>query len=423
MNKGFVYVLANSAMPGLFKVGRTERDVEERARELSTATGLPVPFIIVYEQGFDDCLAAEAFVHAYLEVRGYRTTNNREFFNAPCVEIIKALSAYALTSVATVSTDDKVETVVGALIRFHVELGRLPLRDEVDHEIVKQISTFVDAAKGTPNNREMDVIIVSAIGVFAVALGAAFSQFDAPQSEVVRRFLTFSASLKDIPLSENAVYDELVVDQSTPDSDDPLLPYRSEPWFDVIEQSERVYEGETDMPGNYADGLRLYRQAARLGSLSAFAAIARIYEYGRGAIASDRKQMHWLNEGAKRGCMVCYWRMSLLFVKQGDMLNAERSLTQFRLDLDGRDRAAGQRADIVWRHMWGVYQDCVTCLFRKFRWNIEYKSIYEPLFTKIAMQIKDAARARIEGTVVVEDRAALSRVVEYLDRLQKQMDK
>lgn len=89
---GFLYVLANSAMPGVVKVGKTTRSPAERASELSGATGLPTAFIVVYEQLFADCGAAESFVHLYLEQQGYRVADNREFFNAPVNLVVKAIS-------------------------------------------------------------------------------------------------------------------------------------------------------------------------------------------------------------------------------------------------------------------------------------------------------------------------------------------
>jgi hypothetical protein len=88
---GYLYVLANSAMPGLVKVGKTTRSSSERAKELSGATGLPTPFIVVYEQIFEDCGSAESFVHAYLAQQGYRVSDNREFFSAPVNIVVRAI--------------------------------------------------------------------------------------------------------------------------------------------------------------------------------------------------------------------------------------------------------------------------------------------------------------------------------------------
>ncbi|MFB9127504.1 GIY-YIG nuclease family protein [Paraburkholderia dipogonis] len=85
-------MLANSAMPGLIKIGRTARSPAERALELSGATGLPTPFIVVYQQMFADCAAAEQFVHTHLAQRGFRVSENREFFNVPPNEAARAIS-------------------------------------------------------------------------------------------------------------------------------------------------------------------------------------------------------------------------------------------------------------------------------------------------------------------------------------------
>lgn len=91
VESGYLYVLANSAMPGLVKVGKTTRSPSERALELSSATGLPTPFIVVYEEQFSDCGSAERFVHTILENRGFRVSDGREFFNAPVNEIVRAI--------------------------------------------------------------------------------------------------------------------------------------------------------------------------------------------------------------------------------------------------------------------------------------------------------------------------------------------
>ena len=90
-NRGYIYVLANSAMPDLVKVGKTTRTPAERAAELSKVTGVPTPFIVVYEQLVDDCTAAEEFVHTMLQQKGYRESDNREFFRASPNEVIRVV--------------------------------------------------------------------------------------------------------------------------------------------------------------------------------------------------------------------------------------------------------------------------------------------------------------------------------------------
>jgi len=43
----FIYILENNSMPGLIKIGRTDRSVSERVSELSSHTGVPTEFVVV----------------------------------------------------------------------------------------------------------------------------------------------------------------------------------------------------------------------------------------------------------------------------------------------------------------------------------------------------------------------------------------
>ncbi len=91
MSHGYVYALANSAMPGMVKVGFTTREPEERAKELSASTGLPVPFMVVYQRLVGNCERGETYVHTALERKGFRVAANREFFVAPISEVVTCI--------------------------------------------------------------------------------------------------------------------------------------------------------------------------------------------------------------------------------------------------------------------------------------------------------------------------------------------
>ena len=85
---GYIYVLINHSMSNLLKVGKTSRDTEGRAKELSSVTGVPSPFLVAFDAYFNDCDEAENYIHHKLEQRGYRLSENREFFQAPLKEVI-----------------------------------------------------------------------------------------------------------------------------------------------------------------------------------------------------------------------------------------------------------------------------------------------------------------------------------------------
>lgn len=90
-DSGYVYVLMNPSLKNMVKIGKTTREPEERAKELSAATGIPTPFIVVYSCLFESCTEAESFVHTYLESNGFRVASNREFFEIPINMAIDAV--------------------------------------------------------------------------------------------------------------------------------------------------------------------------------------------------------------------------------------------------------------------------------------------------------------------------------------------
>lgn len=90
---GIVYVLTNPVMPGLVKIGRTERaDVNRRLVELYS-TGVPVPFELSFAGLVDDGQAVEAALH--VAFGPYRINPNREFFRIEpdqAIAILKLLN-------------------------------------------------------------------------------------------------------------------------------------------------------------------------------------------------------------------------------------------------------------------------------------------------------------------------------------------
>lgn len=43
-----IYILTNEAMPGYVKIGKTNTSLEQRVRELSSSTSVPLPFTVFY---------------------------------------------------------------------------------------------------------------------------------------------------------------------------------------------------------------------------------------------------------------------------------------------------------------------------------------------------------------------------------------
>ncbi len=86
---GYVYILLNASLNGIVKIGKTQNNPNEEAKELSSATGVPTPFFAAYSSYFKDCNAGEIFVHSRLA--NYRVTENKEYFRVSKQQAIEAV--------------------------------------------------------------------------------------------------------------------------------------------------------------------------------------------------------------------------------------------------------------------------------------------------------------------------------------------
>ena len=83
----FVYVLVNKSIPGMVKIGMTVRNVEERAKEISSATGVPTPWVPIYSFQCFNSYKLEQEIHEYLDA--IRVNENREMFAMSSTDAIK----------------------------------------------------------------------------------------------------------------------------------------------------------------------------------------------------------------------------------------------------------------------------------------------------------------------------------------------
>lgn len=91
---GFVYALGNELMPGLFKIGHTKYHPAIRAKQLSGATGCPIPFNLL--AFFSSEIAHSDEVQIHEELKQYRVNDKREFFEVPPNIILTIFEKYSL---------------------------------------------------------------------------------------------------------------------------------------------------------------------------------------------------------------------------------------------------------------------------------------------------------------------------------------
>ena len=106
----FVYVLSNSSMPGLVKVGKTTTSPSQRMSELHT-TGVPTPFELELSLEVPDCSMAENELHRALGQ--YRVSSGREFFRVTVREaIVIAIKALDECAVAQAKKTHGIEELI-----------------------------------------------------------------------------------------------------------------------------------------------------------------------------------------------------------------------------------------------------------------------------------------------------------------------
>ena len=74
----WVYVLSNPTTPGLLKIGYTKKLPEERAKQISAATGVALPYKVEWAYQCFNGETVEREVHHKL--KSQRVNNSKEFF-------------------------------------------------------------------------------------------------------------------------------------------------------------------------------------------------------------------------------------------------------------------------------------------------------------------------------------------------------
>jgi len=85
----WIYVLTNKTMPNLIKIGFTDKTPDQRAKQISRSTGVPISFSVAYAFKCFNAHALEIELHRYL--KAYRVNNDREFFQITVDEAKEAI--------------------------------------------------------------------------------------------------------------------------------------------------------------------------------------------------------------------------------------------------------------------------------------------------------------------------------------------
>lgn len=221
-DNGHVYVLMNPSMQNLVKIGKTKREPEERAKELSSTTGVPTPFVVVYNCYFESCSNAETFIHKYLEDKGFRVSSNREFFE-------------------------------------------IPIKDAID-SVMKAKEEFGEFQKNNFGDTQ--------------------------------------------DFQEN-------FDDYNPDIDNQQV-------VEATTKAHAYYYGLNDEIQDYAEALKYYLKAIKLGSIESCTTVANMYLNGEGVKKDEQIALNYLKEGSQKGDNSCYWQMATMYEDMESIDNARK---------------------------------------------------------------------------------------------------
>jgi hypothetical protein len=86
---GYVYALINPSQEGLVRIEVTRGDPAQGAKDISIASNAESPYIVIFEQWFQDCKAALAFIQDHLAE--HESSEKGGFISASNTEAIRAI--------------------------------------------------------------------------------------------------------------------------------------------------------------------------------------------------------------------------------------------------------------------------------------------------------------------------------------------
>ena len=92
-----IYILTNEAMPGYVKIGKTSTSLEQRIRELSSSTSVPLPFTCFYACTVKNAHFVERQLHDAFD--NNRANPRREFFEIAPERVVAALKLAEIENV------------------------------------------------------------------------------------------------------------------------------------------------------------------------------------------------------------------------------------------------------------------------------------------------------------------------------------
>lgn len=163
-----IYILINEAMPGYVKIGKTSTSLEQRIRELSTSTSVPLPFTCFYACIVKDASFVERQLHDAFD--NNRVNPRREFFAISPERVVAALKLAEIENITPKKDfvdskeDERALNEARAEMRakFNFDMVNIPVGSELVFSRDENIKATVVDNKHISFNNEVTSLSASA---------------------------------------------------------------------------------------------------------------------------------------------------------------------------------------------------------------------------------------------------------------------
>lgn len=193
-----IYILTNEAMPGYVKIGRTSTSLEQRIKELSSSTSVPLPFTCFYACTVKDSGFVEHQLHDAFD--NIRVNPKREFFQISPERVVSALKLAEIENITPKSDlveedEDRkaLEQAIKKRSRFNFGMVDIPIGAELTFsrdENIKAVVIDTKSAKSIEFGGEVTSLSESArkiLGYHQSVAGTDYWMYDGETLDERRR--------------------------------------------------------------------------------------------------------------------------------------------------------------------------------------------------------------------------------------------
>src|SRR3989344_2717485 len=177
-----IYILINEAMPGYVKIGRTSTNLEQRIRDLSASTSIPIPFTCFYACTVKDAQFVEHQLHDAFD--NNRINPRREFFQIAPERVVSALKLAEIENVTPkkdfIETQEDQQALNQARTRraiFNFKLVDIPVGAELVFSRGENIKAKVIDNRSIEYNGEITSLSTSAQKILGYDYGVAGTDY------------------------------------------------------------------------------------------------------------------------------------------------------------------------------------------------------------------------------------------------------